>query len=189
MTALSALAFALSMYLSWHYLSGRSVIGCGGGSPCDQVLSSRWSSIAGVVPVSGLAAGVYLAFLVATFFIGPGTPAPDRRFAWGSLLLFAGAAAGAAIWFTVVQRWMVGAFCPYCMVTHVIGILLAALVFWRSLLQRNRAAENTAAPASPSPLIRPLPAVGSAIAGLAMAGILAGAQMATAPKEIGRAHV
>ncbi len=63
LTGLSALALALSSYLGWHYLVGGSVIGCGGGSPCDQVLNSRWSSVAGVLPVSGLAAGAYLAML------------------------------------------------------------------------------------------------------------------------------
>ena len=61
LTGLSLLALALSAYLGWHFLMGGSVIGCGGGSPCDSVLSSRWSAIGGVLPVSGLAAGAYLA--------------------------------------------------------------------------------------------------------------------------------
>ena len=61
LTGLSGLGLVLSAYLSWHYLIGGTVIGCGGGSPCDQVLNSRWSSVGGVLPVSGLAAGAYLA--------------------------------------------------------------------------------------------------------------------------------
>src|ERR1017187_10299527 len=91
LTGLSALALALSAYLSWHYLTGGSVIGCGGGSPCDQVLGSRWSAIGGVLPVSGLAAGAYLTMLVAGFFIGPATEAPVRRLAWRSMLVLVGA--------------------------------------------------------------------------------------------------
>ena len=102
------------------------MIGCGGGSPCDLVLSSRWSAVAGVVPVSGLAAGAYLAMLVASFFIGPATEAPVRRLAWGAMLVLVGAAAGSAVWFTFVQKWIIGAFCPYCMATHITGLLLAA---------------------------------------------------------------
>ena len=93
MTGLSALGLALSSYLGWHYLVGGSVIGCGGGSPCDQVLNSRWSVVAGVLPVSGLAAGAYLAMLVASFFVGPATEAPVRRLAWRAMLVLAGAAA------------------------------------------------------------------------------------------------
>ncbi len=71
LTGMSALAMALSVSLSWHYLVGGSVIGCGGRSPCDKVLNSRWSAVAGVLPVGGLAAGVYLAILIAGLFIGP----------------------------------------------------------------------------------------------------------------------
>src|SRR5689334_20022043 len=110
-TLLSLVGLALSAYLSWHYLAGGTVIGCGGGSGCEHVLSSRWSSIGGKLPVSGLAAGAYLAMLVASFFIGPRVAAPDRRLAWGAMLLLVGAAVGSALWFIIVQKWLVGAFC------------------------------------------------------------------------------
>ena len=135
LTGLSALALALSAYLGWHYLVGGSVIGCGGGSPCDQVLNSRWSTVGGVLPVSGLAAGAYLAMLAASLFIGPATAAPVRRLAWRAMLVLVGAAAGSAVWFTIVQKWVIGAFCPYCMATHITGLLLAALVIWRAPMQ------------------------------------------------------
>src|SRR5262245_10262891 len=107
LTALSAVALGLSAYLSWHHLMGGSVIGCGGGNSCDQVLSSRWSAVRGVLPVSGLAAGTYLAMLVASLFIGPATATADRRTAWGALLVLVGAAAGSAVWFTIVQKWVI----------------------------------------------------------------------------------
>jgi uncharacterized membrane protein len=184
LTGLSALALALSAYLGWHYLAGGSVIGCGGGSGCDQVLNSRWSSVAGVVPVSGLAAGAYLAMLVASLAIGPATEAPVRRLAWGAMLILAGAAAGSAVWFTIVQKWVIGAFCPYCMATHITGLLLAALVIWRaprdlfriSSLRSRATAED-----------------GSdfgfriwVLVGLALAGTLAACQVAFAPKAVYR---
>src|SRR6185312_15305792 len=85
MLGLISLALALSAYLSWHYLAGGTVIGCGGGSSCDEVLNSRWSSIGGVLPISGLAAGAYLAMLVASFSIGPSNAAPVRRLAWRAM--------------------------------------------------------------------------------------------------------
>src|SRR3569833_1792027 len=71
MLSLILIALSLSAYLSWHFLSGNTVIGCGGGSSCDDVLNSRWSAVGGSLPVSGLAAGAYLAMLVASFSLGP----------------------------------------------------------------------------------------------------------------------
>src|SRR5438477_7207647 len=137
LTGLSALALSLSVYLSWHYLSGKTVIGCSGGGSCDQVLASRWSSIGGVLPVSGLAAGTYLAISLASFFIGPATSAPDRRLAWGAMLILAGAAAGSAVWFAIVQKWIVGAYCPYCLATHAIGLLLGGVILCRAVAERD----------------------------------------------------
>jgi len=147
---LSLLALALSVYLSWHYLVGGSVIGCGGGSGCEQVLSSRWSSIGGVLPVSGLAAGAYLAMLVASLSIGPATAAPVRRLAWGAMLVLVGAAAGSAVWFTILQKWVMGAFCLHCMATHTIGLLLAALVLRQAPRQFDEDATDVASTNSAS---------------------------------------
>src|SRR5512137_1317376 len=133
MTGLNIIALVLTMIMSWHYLTGGSIAGCGGGSPCEQVLSSRWSAIAGILPVSGLAAGVYLTMLVASLFIGQATEAPIRRLAWSVMLILAGSIAGSAIWFTILQKWVIGDFCPYCMTTHICGLLLTALVIWRAI--------------------------------------------------------
>jgi uncharacterized membrane protein/protein-disulfide isomerase len=203
---LSSLGLALSAYLSWHYLVGGTVIGCGGGSPCDEVLSSRWSAVGGMLPVSGLAAGAYLAMLVASLFIGPVTPAPDRRLAWGAMLVLVGAAAGSAMWFIIVQKWVIGAFCPYCMATHIIGLLLAALIIWRALLQfdddstdvalTKRAPGPDAVRAAPVQdgfppasrrVIGPWPAIGLPVVGLALAGIMVVCQVGLAPRAVYRA--
>jgi uncharacterized membrane protein/protein-disulfide isomerase len=208
LTGLSALALALSGYLGWHFLMGGSVIGCGGGSPCEQVLGSRWSAIAGVLPVSGLAEGAYLAMLVASLFIGPATVAPVRRLAWRAMLVLVGAAAGSAVYFTILQRWVIGAFCPYCMATHITGLLLAALVIWRA--PREFDGDSTDAPTNPVPnatkgamnaarvpdgsatstsarrVIRPLPAIGLALIGVAMAGIMVVCQAAFTPAAVYR---
>ena len=192
LTGLSALALALSAYLSWHYLVGGSVIGCGGGSPCDQVLNSRWSSVGGVLPVSGLAAGAYLAMLVASLFIGPATEAPVRRLAWRAMLVLVGAAAGSAVWFIIVQKWIIGSFCPYCMATHITGLLLAALVIWRAPRQLRRRFNRVAplipdiSSAAPRRVIGRLPAMGFVSVGLALAGIMAICQATITPPPVYR---
>lgn len=198
MTGLSALALALSVYLGWQYLLGGPAIGCGGpGSPgCDQVLKSRWSTVGGVLPVSGLGAGTYLALLVGTLSIGPATEAPVRRSAWRAMLVLVGAAAGSAVWFTIVQKWVIAAFCPYCMATHITGLLLAALVLWRAPMQldedSNDVASMDAASVArvrsalpvrnvsrpiPRHLIGRLPAVTLTLVGVALACILAACQL------------
>jgi uncharacterized membrane protein len=190
MTGLISLALALSAYLSWHYLVGGAAIGCSGGSSCEKVLSSRWSTIGGVLPVSGLAAGAYLAMLVASLFIGPATEPPVRRLAWGAILVLVGSAAGSAVWFTILQKWVIGAFCPYCMTTHITGLLLAALVFWRALTQCDDDSADVTptnpAPAVPRRVIGPLPAIGLPLAGLALAGILAACQVVITPPAVYR---
>jgi uncharacterized membrane protein/protein-disulfide isomerase len=181
LSGLSVLGLVLSAYLSWHYLAGGSVIGCAGGSACDRVLSGRWSTVGDLLPVSGLAAGVYLAILLASFFIGPVTPAPVQRLAWRAMLVLAGAIAGSAVWFFIVQKWVIGSFCPYCMATHITGLLLAALIIWRAPRQfdNNRPA--------PRRVIGSLPAAGVTMIGLALAGTLAVCQIAFAPRAVYRA--
>ena len=166
---------------------GGSVIGCGVGSPCDRVLSGRWATIGGVVPVSGLAAGAYLAMLLASLFIGPATEAPVRRLAWRAMLVLVGAAAGSAVWFTIVQKWIIGSFCPYCMATHVTGLLLAALVIWRAPKQFDDGSTD-ASPRQPVPrrVIGRLPAMGLALAGMALSGIMAACQAGFTPPVVYR---
>ena len=176
---LITLALALSAYLSWHYLAGTSVIGCGGGSSCDDVLNSRWSSVGGVLPISGLAAGAYLAMLVASFSIGPATATPVRRLAWRAMLVLVGAIAGSAVWFIIVQKWMIGSFCPYCMTAHIAGLLLAALVVWQAPRQVD--------PGSSVRVVGRSRAMGWSLIGLALAGVLAVSQWTMAPRAVYRA--
>lgn len=205
LTGLSSLALALSAYLGLHHLSSGAAIGCG--SPdapgCDQVLGSRWSSVGGVLPVSGLASGTYLAMLVASLSIGPATKQEVRRLAWRAMLVLAGAAGGSAVWFIIVQKWILGAFCPYCMATHITGLLLAALVIWRAPRQFDDDSNNSGWTDSPSPAhITPgatpasiktvfpmsprrvvgfLPSIGLALVGVASACILAICQTVLSP--------
>jgi uncharacterized membrane protein len=167
---------------------GGAVIGCGGGSPCEKVLSSRWSSIAGVLPVSGLAAGTYLALWVASFFIGPTTEPSVRRLAWNAILVLVGAAAGSAVWFIILQKWVIGSFCAYCMTTQIIGLLLAALVIWCGPKVFDREPSGIAARESAPAQAVTLAAPRSlALVGLALAGILATCQISIAPPPVSRA--
>ena len=169
LTGLNLFALVMSIILSWHSVKGGSMIGCGGGSPCDLVLSSKWSKLAGILPISSLAVGIYLVMFVASFFIGSATEAPIRRLAWKVMVILAGSVAGSAIWFTILQKYAIGSFCPYCMTTHITGMLLALLIIWQAIS------------GSQERIFRPLPALGLALVGLTLAGALAASQVILTP--------
>ncbi len=175
MAGLILLALSLSVYLSWHSLAGGLMIGCAGGSACEKVLTSRWSTIGGILPVSALATGAYLAMLVASFFIGPATLAPVRRLAWAVLLVLVGSAAGSAVWFTILQKWVIGAFCPYCTTAHITGLLLVLLVCGvpaRAYFEGNA--------------LRRHYKLGLLLIGLVLAGVLATSQVIITPPAVYR---
>ncbi|MBN2174214.1 MAG: thioredoxin domain-containing protein [Bacteroidales bacterium] len=184
---MSTLALALSAILGWHYLQGGSIVGCGGGSSCEQVLNSKWSMIAGVIPISGLAMGIYLAILVASFFIGPVTETPIRRLAWSIMLILVGSVTGSAIWFTIIQKWIIGKFCVNCITMHITGLLLTALVIWRSIkdfdLTMNDSTEKNQKIALNEPSsvarsqIHTLPVTTLTLGGMLMAGIMVALQI------------
>jgi len=191
LTGLITLALFLSAIMSWHYLAGGYMVGCGGGSSCEQVLNSRWSNLGGVLPVSGLAVGAYLALLVASFYIGPATEEPIRRLAWSSMLVLTGSIAGMAVWFTILQKWFIGDFCPYCMTTHITGLLLTALVIWRTISQSdiylndlphsNHTMLQKVSQTKSKSILRPFTVIGLALTGLTLAGILAAFQVIITP--------
>lgn len=171
--ALNIAALVLSITLSWHYIAGGKMAGCSGGSACDQVLSSRWSML-GPFPVSGLAVGAYLAMLVS-LFIAPSSELPLRRLAWSVMLLLAGSIIGSAVWFTILQKWLIKQFCVYCMTTHTTGTLLALLVIGRSLKERTEGVR----------LISPVRSLILLLVGLLTAGGMAAYQLNDTPSESG----
>jgi len=191
-----SMALVLSTILSWHFLTGGSLVGCGGGSEasgCDQVLSSRWSVIAGVLPVSGLAMGVYLAMLFATLFVGQDTELTIRHLAWKVLLILAGAVTGGAIWFIILQKWFIGEFCFYCIITHITGLIISALVVWQAIKESKLHSVEKLNEIDKtvhgfrllhSNITRPLQAAGLVFTGLMLAGIMAVSQVGLASSAV-----
>ena len=194
LTGLNLLALILSIILSWHFMKGGSIPRCSGESPCEQVLNSRWSVIAGILPVSGLATGAYLSMLLAGLFIGPSTEVTIRRLAWSVMLILGGAIVGSAVWFIILQKWVINDFCLYCMSTHITGIILTALIVWRAVPEFNKHLKNFSSnkpdmfnnisTAVQSRINKILPVTGRFLIGLALAGILAVSQVAFIPKAV-----
>ena len=158
--------------------------GCSGGSACDNVLSSRWSMLADILPVSGLAMGVYLAMLFASLFISRKTELPIRRLAWKVLLVLTGSVAGSAVWFTIIQKWIIGEFCLYCMAAHITGLIITALVFWRAVKEPESNSTGYVSMPTKASIIRPWHATGLVMIGLVVAGTLALSQVVLAPSVV-----
>jgi uncharacterized membrane protein len=127
---LSWTAFVVSAYLAWHVVSQTPVAGCGvgGENGCDVVLSSSWSKWLGVpVAVPGLACYATLAALsVALGVQNRGA----KRWINTAFLMMGVLAAIASLWFLALQVFVIGHFCPYCIVTDLCGIAIGAIAGW-----------------------------------------------------------
>lgn len=122
----SATALATSCYLAWASFTSSAVAGCGGGNvfDCDHVLHSRWSTVLSI-PVSIPAIGTHvllLSMLMASF-----VSKKWDELRWTAIGFASLSAALAGLWFTGVQVFLLEHLCPYCLVAHVSGLLLAAL--------------------------------------------------------------
>ena len=95
------------------------------------------------------------------------------------------------MWFVIVQKWIIGSFCPYCMATHITGLLLATLIIWQAPKQFDDSSTD-AAPTNPGPksasmtdvprrVVNRVSAMSYASVGLILAGIMAACQIHFVP--------
>jgi uncharacterized membrane protein len=137
--ALAVIAAAIAVYLTWASIRGTAVVGCSGESEisCDAVLSSRWAKWLGI-PVGLGAVGVYAVIAVASCLIGAAALRRHQRTAWAFLIGGATLVTLSALWFIALQVFDVKALCPYCMVMHVCGMVIAVLLLLRVPVGRDR---------------------------------------------------
>jgi len=122
----------------------------------------------GIIPVSALAAGLYLALLVCVGWLIFSDDDELRPLVWMFLLLCAGAIIGSAVWFFVLQEWVLHSFCKYCATVHTVGLILSALIIIKALKVSGLSLGKCL-----------LPLCG----GLVAAGIMAGVQALTTPEN------
>lgn len=125
MMLLCIIAFALSIILTLHSLSVMGLAGCSAGSSCDMVTGSRWSLVLGFLPVSSLSTGLYLAAALCCLWLFFDDDALIKK----ALAGLSAAIAAGSLWFVYIQMFKIKAFCPYCMSSHLCGLLLFACVF------------------------------------------------------------
>ena len=160
-----AAALLLCIIMSIHSLSGSALVGCGAGSACDSVLGGRWSMLFGIFPVSGIAAGVYLAFLLAIGVLLFSKDEGLKDLAAKAILLLCGAIVGAAVWFIGLQVFAEGQLCKYCMTAHGLGIICAVLAA-SALMRGTKAGRSWLA------------------AGAGLAALMAALQVLTVPDSV-----
>lgn len=151
--------------MALHSLNGAALVGCGAGSSCDSVMGGRWSSLFGLIPVSALAASVYIALVACCLGLLLVKDEDVRRLCPMALLVTAGAISGSAVWFVGLQIFDEGGLCKYCMTAHGIGLIVTALVLVAFLRKVRRGGLFFAA-------------------GVAMAALLAIVQVLTAPDYV-----
>ena len=119
-------ALGISVYLAWTAFSMGNVFGCSGGDviDCGHVLTSHWSKILGI-PVSVPAAGLYASLIALLVFARRGGPKILRNLVWSGMTLGSVMAGLAALWFIGLQIFVLKHYCPYCLVVHTCGIVLA----------------------------------------------------------------
>jgi uncharacterized membrane protein/glutaredoxin len=121
--ALSVAGIVLAAYLSWTEWVGGSVKGCGVGSSCDLVLSSRWATLMGLpTALWGMIAYVTLA---GTAFI----KRVDRHWWAAWTVSFFGVFFSAYL--TTVSLTILGAACPYCLTSLALMTAIFLLVTYQ----------------------------------------------------------
>jgi len=103
--------------------------GCGSGSGCDAVMSSRWGRW-GFIPVAVPGAAVYLAILIALWFTGARASTAQQKTAWSALVVLSATTIGAVLWFSALQLFVIKRICAYCMAGHLCGLTAASLILW-----------------------------------------------------------
>ena len=166
---LSAVALVLCIIMAVHSLTGSHLLGCSAGSSCDSVLAGRWSTLLGIFPVSGLAAGVYVAMLICIGAMLFSKDEEIERICRFAAALLCGAIAGSAVWFIGLQIFAEGALCKYCMTAHALGLSVCALLLPLLLKEGSDGKPKTWA---------------AAAAGVALAAFMAVFQVLTAPDYV-----
>jgi uncharacterized membrane protein len=104
-------------YLAMVSLTGAAIAGCGPGSGCNQVLSSRWAYWFGL-PVSVPAFLSYLALLALITIPDQRQPAAGPKLRWQAIVCLSVLVLFAAVYFVLLQIVIVKAWCKFCLATH-----------------------------------------------------------------------
>lgn len=122
-----------SVYLTMEHLSGRSVR-CVITSGCEEVLQSRFATLAGDIPLAALGALAYFTVFSLATLIAFGYERL-RTLLW----LTVGAMFTMTLWLLYVQAFVLHAYCVYCLLSAAVTTTLTLLLVARWFLVSRRA--------------------------------------------------
>jgi uncharacterized membrane protein len=127
MLGLAVAGIALGAYLTWVAVDAEAEAFCAGGGNCAAVQDSRYAEVLGV-PVAALGLGMYLG--LAALLVARRRLQGDRGLvlgAWTFALAFAGALYSAYL--TWLEFAVIGAICPWCVVSAAIVAAICVLAW------------------------------------------------------------
>lgn len=131
MAALSLIGLFIALYLTLHRMGVIGTLACGVTGGCDVVQSSAYATFMGIpVPFIGLAG--YLVLFIVSYGSMQGS-ARERRTAI-ALLALSAVAFLFSVYLTVLEAFVIHAWCRWCVVSAVI----ATLIFFCSLPEAAR---------------------------------------------------
>ena len=119
-------------YLTVEHITGQSVR-CMIVSGCDEVLQSRYATIASGVPVAALGALAYFTVCSLATLAAFGYSGARRLIAPLVAVMFL-----ATLWFFYLQAFVIRAYCAYCLLSAAVTTTLALLVLARWLLSSGK---------------------------------------------------
>lgn len=118
--ALALTGTFVAAYLLLYNLGVFGAIMCGDGG-CETVQSSPWAYFLGI-PVAGWGLAGYLA-IFATAFLGTQPRFATDRWVSIALLALTGVAFHFSVYLSILEEFVIGAWCRWCIVSAVIATL------------------------------------------------------------------
>lgn len=125
---LALIGFADSVFLLAEKMNG-GPIPCALGAGCDTVANSPYSLLFGI-PLAAYGVAFYLVVGITTLFC------LDTKKIFWERALFLATTAGflMSVYFIYVQKFLIGAFCVYC----IISAIIATLLFCATIVLRKK---------------------------------------------------
>jgi len=121
LTTLAGAGMALTLYLTLTVWYGDGPLFCAEGSACDIVQQSRWGTFLGM-PTA------FWGFLTYTTLVYIGFKVRSFEQHWKSAWFVSLLGVGYSVYLTWVSRFVIGAFCPYCLISLSIMMIIFVTV-------------------------------------------------------------
>lgn len=135
--ALALIGLFIAVYLLLHELGLTGLAACTAGGGCDTVQSSRYAVLFGI-PTAAYGVVGYVA-LVVVAVLGIQPAAAGRRWVSIALLGMGTVAFLFSAYLTAIEAWVIHAWCPYCVTSAILAVLIFLLSLGElPLLRRSR---------------------------------------------------